>query len=336
MISHGKLNTIIYNTDNALDMRVIFIILCYKLCQILLTFSSREQACNWISLDVNRINTYYKGANRKGERRVLMYLLVNTSYKNYMKINLENKRAIVTGGTGQLGRRIVLSLAECGADVAIHYHSNQVKAEELAAQVRSMGREAGIFQADITKEQSIYAMRDKIYEEFGKPDIIVNNAVIQYQWKSVLEQDVSDYYTQFESCVMHNVYMNKAFVPHMIEQKYGRIVVINTECAALADPYQSAYVAGKRGLDGVVRCLAKEIGPYNVTINQVAPGWTISDNDRAKSQEVQPEYDKTVPLGHRGTDQDIANMVCFLASDLAAFTTGAYIPVSGGKVMPAI
>lgn len=253
-----------------------------------------------------------------------------------MNINLSGKKAIVTGGSGQLGRCIVRSLAECGADVAIHYHKNRVKAEELAEEIRAMGRASGVFQADITNEQSIYEMRDRVYEEFGRPDIIVNNAVIQYAWKSVLEQDAADYYSQFESCVMHNIYMNKAFVPHLIEQSYGRIIVINTECAALADATSSAYVAGKRGLDGIVRCLAKEIGRYNITVNQVAPGWTISENDRAEHREAQPEYDRTVPLGHRGTDQDIANMVCFLASDLAAFTTGAYIPVSGGKVMPAI
>ncbi|MDF2587153.1 MAG: hypothetical protein K0S41_994 [Anaerocolumna sp.] len=253
-----------------------------------------------------------------------------------MNIDLKGKKAIVTGGTGQLGRCIVRSLAECGADVAIHYHSNRAKADELVDELKAMGRNAGAFQADITNEQSIYAMRDKIYAEFGKPDIIINNAVIQYQWKSVLEQDVADYFSQFESCVMHNVYMNKAFVPHLIEQQYGRIVVMNTECSALAEANCSAYVAGKRGLDGLVRSLAKEIGKFNITVNQVAPGWTISENDRLEHREVQPEYDKTVPLGHRGTDQDIANMVCFLASDLAAFTTGAYIPVSGGRVMPAI
>lgn len=253
-----------------------------------------------------------------------------------MNINLYGKKAIVTGGTGQLGRCIVRSLAECGADVAIHYHSNALMAEELVTELKAMGRSAGAFQCDITNEKSIYNMRDKVYDEFGKPDIVINNAVIQYTWKSVLEQDITDYYSQFESCVMHNVYMNKAFVPHMIEQKYGRVIVINTECSALADAGSSAYVAGKRGVDGLVRCLAKEIGEYNITVNQVAPGWTISDNDRANHMEVSPEYDKTVPLRHRGTDQDIANMVCFLASDLAAFTTGAYIPVSGGRVMPAI
>jgi 3-oxoacyl-[acyl-carrier protein] reductase len=253
-----------------------------------------------------------------------------------MDINLRGKKAIITGGSGQLGRCIVRSLAECGADIAIHYHSNGEKAEELVTELKAMGRNAGTFQADITNEQSIYAMRDKVYEEFGKPDIIINNAVIQYTWKSVLDQGIEDYFSQFESCVMHNVYMNKAFVPHLIEQRYGRIIVMNTECSALAEAGCSAYVTGKRGLDGLVRCLAKEIGQYNITVNQVAPGWTISERDRTEHTEVQPDYDRTVPLRHRGTDQDIANMVCFLASDLAAFTTGAYIPVSGGRVMPAI
>lgn len=253
-----------------------------------------------------------------------------------MDINLKGKKAIVTGGTGQLGRCIVRSLAECGADVAVHYHRNAEKAEELVKDIKAMGRNSAAFQADITSRTSIFAMRDKVYEEFGKPDIIINNAVIQYTWKNVLDQDPEDYISQFESCVMHNVYMNKAFIPHLIEQRYGRIVVMNTECAALADGGSSAYVAGKRGLDGLVRCLAKEIGRYNITVNQVAPGWTISEKDRTEHQEIQPDYDKTVPLGHRGTDQDIANMVCFLASDLAAFTTGAYIPVAGGRVMPAI
>lgn len=253
-----------------------------------------------------------------------------------MEINLKGKKAIVTGGSGQLGRCIVRSLAECGADIAIHYHRNKDKAEELVAELKALGRNAGAFQADITDERSIYTMRDRVYEEFGKPDILVNNAVIQYTWKNILDQDSADFFSQFESCVMHNVYMNKAFVPHLIEQQYGRIIVMNTECSALTDPGSAAYVAGKRGLDGIVRCLAKEIGKYNITVNQVAPGWTISDNDRNEHAEIQPDYDKTVPLGHRGTDQDIANMVCFLASDLAAFTTGTYIPVAGGRVMPAI
>ena len=89
-------------------------------------------------------------------------------------------------------------------------------------------------------------------------------------------------------------------------------------------------------LDGLVRVLAKELGPHQITVNQVAPGWTITEKDRHDHTESQPDYEKTVPLRRRGTDEEIAQMCAFLASPLASFTTGAYIPVSGGRVMPAI
>lgn len=253
-----------------------------------------------------------------------------------MEINLKGKKALVTGGSGQLGRVIAKTLAACGADVAIHYNSDASSAAKVAEEIQKMGVKAACFQADITKQESVEEMKKAIHETFGNPDILVNNAVIQYEWKSVLEQDIKDYYSQFESCVMQTVYMTKAFLPHMVEQNYGRVIVINTECAAMAEAGCSAYVSGKRGLDGVVRCLAKEVGRHQITVNQVAPGWTISERDRINHTEVQPDYDNSVPLGHRGEDTDIANMVAFLASDLAGFTTGAYIPVSGGRVMPAI
>ena len=103
-----------------------------------------------------------------------------------------------------------------------------------------------------------------------------------------------------------------------------------------ACPNQSAYISGKAGMDRVLRVLAKEVGPHQITVNQVAPGWMISDKYRGTPEEHPPEYEANVPLRRRGYDQDIANAVTFLASDLAAFITGAYLPVCGGNVMPAI
>jgi 3-oxoacyl-[acyl-carrier protein] reductase len=140
---------------------------------------------------------------------------------------------------------------------------------------------------------------------------------------------------------MHNVYMAKAFVPDMIKQNYGRVIGINTECTMQNFITQSAYVSGKRGMDGVLRVLAREVGQYNITVNQVAPGWTISDGCRnADGSEANANQDfpyiERVPLRRRGTDTDIANAVCFLASDLAGFITGVYLPVSGGNVMTCI
>ena len=253
-----------------------------------------------------------------------------------MKIDLTGRKAIVTGGSGGLGRTIVRTLAECGADVAIHYNSDKTSADTLVAELASMGRKSAAFQADITNERSVGAMREAVEQTFGLPDIMVVNAVIQYEWKPLLEQEIRDYYSQFESCVMQMVYMSKEFIPHMKEQNYGRVIVMNTECAYMAEPNCSAYTSAKRGLDGIVRVLAKEVGAHNITINQIAPGWTITDKERANGIDPAPGYVATVPLARRGTDTDIANMTAFLASDLASFTTGAYIPVSGGRVMPAI
>jgi 3-oxoacyl-[acyl-carrier protein] reductase len=256
-----------------------------------------------------------------------------------MKIDLSNRIALVTGGSGQLGRVMVRTLVQCGASVVIHFHQNESKAVELHNEIQAIGSKSLIVQADVTGFDSILQMRDKINREMGAPDIIINNAVIQYSpWKQVLEEDIGVYESQFRSCVLHNVFMAKAFAPAMIKKGYGRIIGINTECAMQNFPGQSGYVAGKRGMDGVLRILAKEIGAHQVTVNQVAPGWTITEKDRVKRlfKSSDDSYSKAVPLRRRGTDQEVANVVAFLASDLASFITGSYIPVCGGNVMPAI
>jgi 3-oxoacyl-[acyl-carrier protein] reductase len=220
-----------------------------------------------------------------------------------LPIDLTGKIAVVTGASGQLGRVLARTLARCGADVALHYFRHPDAA-------RSLGE---------------------------APHILVTNAVIQYQpWTSVLEQPMADYESQFRASVLQNVLMAQAFVPEMIRHRYGRFIAISTECVMQHLPGQSAYVAGKRGMDGVLRVLAKEIGPYQITVNQVAPGWTITEQVRRAGTQRQDAYEAAVPLKRRGEDQEIANVVAFLASDLASYITGAYIPVCGGNVMPAI
>lgn len=254
-----------------------------------------------------------------------------------LSLDLIGHVAVVTGATGQLGRVMARTLAQCGADVAINYLRNQDMAEQLRAEVAAMGRRALTVRADVTDKAQVLAMRDAVANELGAADIIVNNAVSQYDWTSVLEQSPEDYESQFRSCVLHNVLMAQAFVPSMIAGgKGGRVIGINTECAMQNFPSQSAYVAGKRGMDGVLRILAKEVGPHGITVNQVAPGWTISDRARAEGSEDQPGYSANVPLRRRGTDQEIANVVAFLASDLSSYVTGLYVPVCGGNVMPGI
>jgi 3-oxoacyl-[acyl-carrier protein] reductase len=112
--------------------------------------------------------------------------------------------------------------------------------------------------------------------------------------------------------------------------------MVPIDLAVTCSEKDSAYAAGKRGMDGVLRVLAREIGRHGVTVNQVAPGWTISENRPEGNPQAEQAYRQRIPLRRRGTAQEIANVVLFLASDLAGFVTGAYIPVSGGTVMPAI
>ena len=251
-----------------------------------------------------------------------------------IEINLSDKIAVITGGSGALGRVMVRTFAQAGADIAICYHQNEAMARRLLSEIQALGVRGMVVQADVTDADAIFRMRDAVASKLGAANIIVNNAVIQYKWVSVLDQSAEDYESQFRSCVLHNVYMSKAFVPAMIDAGWGRVIGINTECAMQNFAGQSAYTAGKRGMDGVLRVLAKEVGMHGVTVNQVAPGWTISDKSPASASDR--DYQEQVPLQRRGTAQEIANATLFLASDLASYITGAYIPVCGGNVMPGI
>jgi len=257
-------------------------------------------------------------------------------------IDLKGKNAVVTGGAGELGRTMVRELANCGANVAICYYTKDQAAQTLKDEIEhTYGVKAIAVFADVTKLDSVLAMKEQVVEELGHVDIIVNNSVIQYDWKSVIDQEISDYESQFNSCVLQSVHMAKAFVPDMISKNYGRVIGINTECAMQTFEFQSAYVAGKRGMDGVYRSLAMEVGKHNITVNQIAPGWIISDRfrdaDGSESNLGQDfAYTDRVPMRRRGTDLEVADAVCFIASDLAGFITGVYLPVCGGNVMPRI
>jgi 3-oxoacyl-[acyl-carrier protein] reductase len=256
-----------------------------------------------------------------------------------LAIDLAGRTALVTGATGELGRVMARTLAAAGADVIVHYHRQGAMAAALVGEIEAAGRRAMAVQADVTDATAVVRMADAVTRQLAAPDIVVANAVIQIEpWASVLEEAPEDYESQFRSCVLQAVYLAKAFIPAMQRRGWGRFIAINTECAMEAAANSSAYVAGKRGLDGVVRTLAKEVGPDGITVNQVAPGDTVSDRDRASgaAADARAEYVRTVPLGRRGTDLEVAHVVAFLASDLASFITGAYVPVAGGRVMPAI
>jgi 3-oxoacyl-[acyl-carrier protein] reductase len=253
-----------------------------------------------------------------------------------LHIDLSGKTALLTGASGQLGRVMARTLAVSGADLILHYHRDEAGAKRVEREVIEAGRRAVLVQADVGDERSVRDMAAAARATLGDPDIVVINAVQDiHPWSTVLEESIEDYESQFRTCVLQAVLLTKAFVPALRAKGWGRIIGVNTECTMQMFETHSAYVAGKRGMDGVLRVLAREIGRFGITVNQVAPGWTISDRDRARPAD-DASYREAVPLRRRGTDQEIANVVAFLASELASYVHGAFVPVCGGNIMPTV
>ncbi len=251
-------------------------------------------------------------------------------------IDLTGKSAVLTGATGQLGRVMARTLARCGADLVLHYHRDEEQAQLLSREIGELGRRVAVVQADVGTAEGVERVAQAAQASVGAPDIVVLNAVAQiHPWSTVLDESIEDYESQFRTCVLQAVYLAKAFVPALKRKGWGRVIGINTECTMQMFETHSAYVAGKRGMDGVLRVLAKEVGRYGITVNQVAPGWTVSYRDRDAPPD-DAAYCAAVPLQRRGTDQEVAHVVAFLASELASFVHGAFVPVCGGNVMPTV
>ena len=200
-------------------------------------------------------------------------------------IELDGRTALVTGASGNLGFTIARLLGQAGANVALHCFSNRARLEPLAGELRALGRKVAIVSGDIGDAESVHAFVRAAVEEIGEPDIVVANAVAQNRpWLPVLEEDPAVYLNQINSTVMQSVYLAKATVPAMQKKGWGRFIGISTECIMQLYKTQSAYIAGKRGMDGVLRVLANEVGGDGVTVNQVAPGWIAMDEADEKSQ----------------------------------------------------
>jgi 3-oxoacyl-[acyl-carrier protein] reductase len=176
-------------------------------------------------------------------------------------------------------------------------------------------------------------MRRQIEDALGPVDIVVNNAVTWFDQGPVVDQHADQFYRVFRSSVLQGWATARVFSQPMIERRWGRIISLGTEITSQAAINRAPYTAAKCAMDGMMRSLARELGEHGITVNQVAPGWVITDKDRRDRDEVQPAYERGVPLKRRGYDQDVANLIAFLASDLAGFITGVRIPVCGGNIM---
>ncbi len=259
---------------------------------------------------------------------------------------LSGRIALVTGASGDLGRTIAESLAAAGADVVVHCRSDPAKGAAVVAACTVHGRRAVAVAGDVADLPAMEAARDAGIAALGRaPDIVVMNAVSQIPWLSVQDQPLEHFVDQFRTCVLHAAVAAKVFTPAMRARKWGRFIGINTECVIECRGGSSAYSSGKGGMDRLLRCLAREVAPDNITVNQIAPGWMISAKYRKPGLGKDEDgldaaalagYVGGVPMGHRGTDSDIADAVVFYASERARFITSAMLQVNGGRTTGAV
>ncbi len=243
---------------------------------------------------------------------------------------LENKTAIVTGGSLGIGASLALKLAADGADVALNYRKHSDEAEAIAEKVRGMGRKAIVVQADVSSYDDAQKMVAKVIEEWGKVDILVCNAGInrdgviwkmtEEQWDTVVDINLKGYFN----------YM-RAVAPHMREAKYGRIVCLTSINGLRGKFGQANYAATKAGIVGLVKTVAKELGKYDVTCNAVAPGLILTDMMDAMPEEAKQASLNETAVKRLGTPEDVSHVVSFFVSDYARHVTGEVIKVDGGQ-----
>lgn len=246
-------------------------------------------------------------------------------------MRLAGRVAIVTGGSRGIGRAIVQTLTRDGAKVAFAYKSNQAQADQLVQELATDQREAVAFQADVRKKADADRVVNEVLDKWGRIDILVNNAGIindmllatmkPDDWQVVIDTNLTSVYN-FCQAVMRT----------MISQKYGRIVNMSSVSAQAGSTGQVNYAASKGGIEGLTRCLAKEVARRNITVNAVAPGFCVTDMTEAV-RNAAPDLAKSIPLKRLGLPQDIANAVLFLASDDASYVTGHVLTVDGGLNM---
>ncbi len=244
---------------------------------------------------------------------------------------LLGKVVLVTGGGRGIGACISRVLARHGATVAINYCASGAKAEAVAASIREAGGEAQTYPADVRGPNAVQRMVDFIVRDYGRIDGLVHNAIGGSQDGKLDDVDLSGYQNMLDFGCLATVNLIKSVRPVMKAQGGGRIVNIVTELWNSAPAGWSMYVAGKGAMVGLSRSLAAELGPDNITVNMVAPGW-MADEKVDTTGEGSIAYGNSLPLGRQGSADEIGNACVFYMSDLAGYVTGSYLPVTGGHV----
>jgi len=243
---------------------------------------------------------------------------------------LEGKVALVTGSGRNIGRATVLKLAGEGANVVVNARSNQQEAEAVAREARDLGVKAVPILADVGKRNEVEAMAAKALSEFGRVDILINNAAIRPH-KPFTQLTVEDW-EEVRGIVLDGaLYLTRALIEPMVKNKYGRILFFVGDGAFTGRGAGRVHIsAAKMGLIGMARALASEFAPHNIRVNVIAPGSINPRRDNPEWYAGRPPSTEGIPLGRQGHVDEIAATCLFLVTDDSGFITGQTIHVNGG------
>jgi NAD(P)-dependent dehydrogenase (short-subunit alcohol dehydrogenase family) len=241
-----------------------------------------------------------------------------------------SRTALVTGASRGLGAVIARHLAADGWAVAVNYHADSDGAARVAQDIVQAGGTARAFRADVTDEAAVGTLVEQVTQELGPVLTVVANATGPQPVVALPELTWHDHLDQLTFFVKSPTLLAKAALPSMREQQFGRLVLIGSDMVDRALPGWSAYCAAKAAEAELVKVWARELGPYGITVNLVAPGWIPVERHAGADTS---DYLRDVPLGRIGSPDDIAGVVTYLASEGAGFVTAQRISVNGGHTI---
>ncbi len=242
-----------------------------------------------------------------------------------------DKVAMITGATRGIGKQIALTLANEGYNIVLNYRTENDELKQLKNEIESKNVKCLAVQGDVTNFEDCKQMIESTIEEFGKIDVLVNNAGITKDMLLARMKE-EDFKQVIDVNLVGTFNMTKNVISYMMKARNGRIINISSVVGIAGNAGQTNYSASKAGIIGFTKSLAKEVASRNILVNAVAPGFIETNMTDVLKQEVKDEIAKNIPLKRMGTPQDVANVVKFLASEDSSYITGQVISVDGGMI----